>query len=611
MKNTELKSQNNQIPTLRIEQFFSIRQIIDLSISPDGKTIAYITNTNGLPNIWTISINSGWTSQITIEENAVRGLKYSPKKNTLIYQSDINGDENQQIFLIDDTGFNNRHLSESHKGSQVFFVKWNKKGTKILFTSNKRNRAYFDTYVYDIKNNSEKCVYESKSINGEFPNDWSKDERYIIFNRFYDNSNQDVLLYDTKESKMTNISEHKGNMKNLEGRFSPDDKVVYFLSDYEQEFTGLAYYKIKTGEIGWYVCEKWDITHFEFSPHGKYLLYNINENGNSKLKLKKFTKKDTVNLKTKKGNCLGFDFTPDEKKIVMLFDEPDNPNDIFVYDIKSKKYNQVTFSLTGGISRNILNSAITVKYKSFDGLEISANLYIPKGVKKDGTNPAIVWPHGGPEWQEKNNFNKYFQILTNRGYIVIAPNFRGSTGFGKTFQKKIYGDWGGAEFKDVLGSYDYLLNSGYVDKSKIAVVGGSFGGFMTLTCITKAPELWRCAVDIFGPSNLFTFLNSIPEYWKPATYELVGDPEKDKDLLQDRSPINFVDKIQCPLFIIQGKNDPRVVQAESDQIVEKLKANNKEVEYLVLHDEGHGFTKVQNQILVWNNIISFLDKQLK
>jgi dipeptidyl aminopeptidase/acylaminoacyl peptidase len=229
-------------------------------------------------------------------------------------------------------------------------------------------------------------------------------------------------------------------------------------------------------------------------------------------------------------------------------------------------------------------------------------------MEKDGKYPAIVWPHGGPEWQDKNLFNKYFQILTNRGFIVIAPNFRGSTGYGKTFQHKIYKDWGGAEFKDVLCSYDYLLETGYVDKNNISVVGGSFGGFMTLTCATRASERWKCAVDIFGPSNLFTFLNSIPEHWKPGSYALVGDPETDADMLKERSPINHVNNIKCPMLIIQGKNDPRVVQSESDQMVENLRSQNKEVEYMVLEDEGHGFSKVTNQIKVWEAISNFLEK---
>lgn len=594
----------------KVKQYYAIRQIISVSASPNSKKIAYITNTDGLPNIWTIPINGGWASQITLHDNAVKALHYSPKRNEIIFQSDVNGDENHQIYLVSDKGGESKCLSTSHAGSQVYFVDFDVKGNNILFTSNKRDKRFFDTYVLDLKTNTEECIYTSDSLNVELPNDWSKD-KYIVFERFYTNSNQDVLLYDRIDKKLINVTEHKGIMKNSHAVFNKSGSTIYFLSDYEREFTALAYYKINSGILSWEITEDWDINDYRLSKSGKYLLYSINVNGNSKLKIKNTKTGKISKLKLPGGNCLTFEFTPDEKKVILVYDSPNNPNDIFVYDIKKKKLKQITFSMIGGIPKNDFTVPDTIQYESFDGLRINANLYIPEWMEKDGTNPAVIWPHGGPEWQEKNVFSKYFHILTNRGYIVMAPNFRGSTGYGKTFQSLIYKDWGGAEFKDILKSYDYLLNTGYADKNKIAVVGGSFGGFMTLTCVTKAPELWKCAVDIFGPSNLFTFLNSIPEHWKPGTYNLVGHPENDKELLLERSPINFVDNIKCPMLIVQGANDPRVVKSESDQMVERLKSQNKTVEYLVLEDEGHGFSKVTNQIKVWELICEFLDKYLK
>ncbi len=602
---------SNKVKHYKVSQFFAIRAITGLSISPNGKTISYITNTDGLPNIWTIPIDGGWTSQITLQENAVTGLNYSPKKNELLFRSDNQGDENHQLYLISDKGGEYEYITSSHIGAQVEGFMWNSKGNKILFSSNKRDRRFFDTYIYDFKTKTEECIFQSDDIYPFVTEHWSKNERYIIYIKFYNNSNQDIFLYDTLNKTMVNITGHKGNMKNTYAKFDKKTDTIYFLSNYEREFEAIGYYKIKSGEIGWSVLEKWDINGFTFSSSGKYLLYSVNENGATKLKLKNLKSGKIKTLKLIKGNCIHFQFTPDGKKIVLIFDSPQNPNDIYVYDIKKESFKQITFSMIGGIPKNDFVIPQEIKYKSFDGLEISAYLYVPKGAKKDGTNPGVLWPHGGPEWQEKNLFNKYFQIMVNRGYVVIAPNFRGSTGYGKTFQSKIYKDWGGNELKDVLGAYDYLLNSGYTDKTNIAVVGGSFGGFMTLTCITKAPDLWKCAVDVFGPSSLLTFMDSIPEHWKPGTIELVGDPVKDRDLLIERSPINFVDNIKCPLFIVQGKNDPRVKQAESDQIAAKLTAEGKEVEYLVLEDEGHGFSKVHNQIMVWEKICNFLDTHMK
>ncbi len=595
----------------RVSQYFAIRAIMGLSVSPDSKTIAYITNTNGMPNIWTIPITGGWTNQITLMDNAVTSIYYNPKHKGIAFQSDYQGDENHQIYYIADTGGEVQYLTPSHRGSQVQFCSFNKKGDTILFSSNKRDKRFFDTYTVDINTGEEKCISQKDDIYPSIAADWSSDGKYILYQKFYNNANQDVFLYNTVTNEEINISEHKGSMKNVGCSFNKKATMVYFLSDYEREFVGLASYNVKTGKLDWEVLEKWDITNYSLSNDERSMLYSINENGTTKLKIKNHRSGKTKTLKLPKGHCVSFKFTKDDKKIVLIFDSPQNPNDIYVYDIKKEKLSQVTYSMIGGIPKHDLIVPQDITYKSFDGVEISGYLYLPKGAKKDGSYPGIVWPHGGPEWQEKNLFNKYFQIFANRGYAVIVPNFRGSTGYGKTFQHMIYKDWGGAEFKDVLGAYDYLLNSGYVDKSKIAVVGGSFGGFMCLTCVTRAPELWKCAVDVFGPSNLLTFLNSIPEHWKPGTVELVGDAEKDRDFLMERSPINYVDNITAPLLIVQGKNDPRVVKTESDQIVERLKSQNKKVEYLVLEDEGHGFSRVSNQIMVWDKICAFLESHLK
>lgn len=600
----------NKIKKYRVSQFFAIRSITGFSISPNSKKIAYITNTNGMPNIWTIPIEGGWTSQITLEENSVISLHYSPKKNEIIFQSDNKGDENYQLFSVSDTGGEVKYLTPEHFGSQINFCSFNSKGDKILFSSNKRDKRFFDTYVYDLNTNQETCIAEYNDPYPFIAADWSKNEKYILYLKFYSNSNQDIFLCNTKDNSLLNITEHTGSMKNINCTFNKKSDMIYFLSDYEREFVALAFYNIKSKKIGWLQLEKWDITDYKFSNNEKYLLYSVNENGITKLKLKNLKTSKIKNLKIPAGNCSSFKFTKDDKKIVLIYDTPQNPNDIYVYDIRTDKFKQITFSMIGGIPKNDFVVPRTIKYKSFDGLEINGFLYLPKYAKKDSSNPAIVWPHGGPEWQEKFLFHKFFQILVNRGYVVIAPNFRGSTGYGKTFQKMIYKDWGGNEFKDVIASYDYLTKSGYVDKNKVAVVGGSFGGFMTLTCITKAPDLWKCAVDIFGPSNLITFCKSVPEHWKPGVIELIGDVEKDKEFLESRSPINFIDNIKCPLLIIQGKNDPRVVKAESDQIVEKLRNQNKHVEYKILEDEGHGFSKVSNQILVWELICDFLEKNM-
>lgn len=606
------KPAQKTVKTFSIEQFFSIRTISGFSISPDNKTIFYITNTTGTPQIWSVPIQGGTPKQISVWDNAVRSVSHNPKRNELLFQSDENGNEQTQIYSISSSGGDVKHLAGDNT-SQTLFIDFTKDGNKILYCTNKRLQYNFDTFLLDLNTGKEKLVVGFDKEAPTYGESMSSDGRYVAFTRMYGNINTDIILYDTKTSKLKNITEHDpgDDIFNSGCCFDNKDKGFYYITDEGRDFKGIKYYDIKKGTSKWVVSDDWDINNYKLSKDGKFMIYSMNKNGNIapyKLNLKSGKKEK---LKLPKGNYSGLKLTKDGKKLVYLCDSPENPSEIFTYDFKAGKITQVTDSLVGGLSKDGFTKSKDVFYKSFDGLKIHALLYIPKGLKKDGKNPAIVWPHGGPEWQEIHNFSKYIQVLTNSGYIVIAPNFRGSTGYGKSFQKKIYKDWGGAEFKDVLGAYDFLKTTGYVDMNKVAVVGGSFGGFMTLTCVTKAPDLWKCAIDIFGPSNLFTFINSVPEHWKSGTDILVGNAEKDKELLKERSPINFVDNINCPMLVIQGKHDPRVVEAESKQIVNKLKKAGKPVEYILLEDEGHGFSKVSNQIKVFKAKLEFLNNNLR
>jgi len=605
-----LKTTTRRIP---VEKFFSIRTITGLDLSKDSKTIFYLTNTSGTPQIWSVPSKGGWADQITSWKDSVRAFVHNPGFKNMIFISDTNGDENLQIFSVNDDGSDVKHLSEGFENSQCIFSTFNKKGSKFLFASNKRLKYNFDNYIYDLSDGKKTLLLGFEDHHPTIAESISDDERYITFIKAYGNINNDILLYDTKDNSLTNVTEHdiKDKVLNAKTIFDKNSKGFYYISDENREFKGIKYYNIESKKSEWVVTEKWDVVHFMFSKKQKHLLWIVNKYGSHEVNLKNLKSGNIQKLKFNKGIFSSIEFTKDNKEIVFIFNDPQNPGDIYKYDFAKKKHKQITNSFIGGVSKKDFPKPKDVIYNSHDGLKIHALLYIPNGTQKNGKNPAIVWPHGGPEYQEVHNFSRYIQVMVNAGYIVIAPNFRGSTGYGKTFQKLIYKDWGGNEFKDVLGSVDFLKNSGYVDSEKIAVVGGSFGGFMCLTCITKAPDIWKCAVDIFGPSDLFTFINSVPEHWKMGVDDLVGNTSTDSEMLRERSPINFVDKIVCPLLVVQGKHDPRVVQHESEQIVNKLKSQNKSVEYILLEDEGHGFNKVSNQIKVFEAKLNFLDKYLK
>jgi dipeptidyl aminopeptidase/acylaminoacyl peptidase len=602
----------NKVKRFPVEKFFSIRSITDFSISADDKKIYFVSNTTGIPQIWSVPIDGGWADQISIWHDTVRGVKAIPKSKDIIFLSDLNGNENLQIYKLNIENGEVTHLTKGLEDSQCYYHSFNKSGTKFLFSSNHRLKYNFDSFFYDLKTGKRTLLKKFEDQYPTQPDTWSDNGRYITFVKFYGNINHDLLLLDTKTKSFLNVTEHdvKENITNADTVFDKESKGFYFISDEGREFKGVKYYNISKKKSEWIITGNHDIMSITISKDHKYLLWAENIYGSYTPKMMNLKTGKIQKLKVPKGNYSRLRFTNDTKKIVYILDSPENPADIFVYDLKKNKSKQITNSLVGGISKEAFTKPVDVFFKSFDGLKIHGLLYIPEGIKKNGSNPAVIWPHGGPEWQEIHNFNRYIQVMTNAGYIVMAPNFRGSIGYGKSFQKMIYKDWGGNEFRDVLAAVEHLKSSGFVDPDKIAVVGGSFGGFMTLTCVTKAPGIWKCAIDIFGPSNLFTFLNSIPEHWKPGAEALVGHPVDDKVMLKERSPINFVDNIQCPMLIIQGKHDPRVVEDESIQIVNKLKERNKPVEYILLEDEGHGFSKVSNQIKVFKTKLEFLNKYL-
>ncbi|HEX2787485.1 MAG TPA: S9 family peptidase [Ignavibacteria bacterium] len=607
------KKKKESVVKYPVEQFYSVRTITGYTLSPDNKTIYYITNTTGSPQIWSIPVNGGWATQITLWNQPVRDLMHSPGTNNILFLSDRDGNENHQIFMTSNKGGEVEYLSDGFEDSQTFYTDFNKKGNKLLFISNKRLKYNFDTYIKDLKSGENKLVraFDEKVICE--PSAWSPDEKHIVYSKVYSNSEHDLFLYDIDNDSFKQITGIDGEERgvNSNAKFNNKGTGFYYLSDSGREFIGIKYYDIKKDSSKWFLKSGGNIEVYKISKDGKYMVYVVNKNASKTPHLINLKTGKKVKLRLPKGNYSNVNITSDNKKLVFILDSPLNPSDIYTYNIKTKRLKQITFSLVGGINKQAFTKPKDVYYKSFDDLEIHALLYIPKGLKKDGSNPAILWPHGGPEAQEMHNFSKYIQIYCNNGYIVIAPNFRGSTGYGKNFQKMIYRDFGGAEYLDVLKSMEVLEKSGYVNMGKVAIVGGSFGGFMVLTCITRAPDLWKCAIDIFGPSNLVTFANSVPEHWKEGVARLVGDVEKDRKFLEERSPINYIDNIKCPLLVMQGKHDPRVVENESVQIVDKLRKNGKEVEYVLFEDEGHGFSKVTNTIKAFKTQLEFLDKYLR
>jgi dipeptidyl aminopeptidase/acylaminoacyl peptidase len=299
--------------------------------------------------------------------------------------------------------------------------------------------------------------------------------------------------------------------------------------------------------------------------------------------------------------------SPDGRHAALIWQGPQRPPDLYVIETKTGKARRLTDSMLGGLRPRQLIEPELVSYPSFDGREIPAWLYRPK---RRGRVPVVLSIHGGPESQERPVYMPLYQYLLSRGIAVLATNIRGSSGYGKSFQKLIHRDWGGGDVRDWDHAVKWLHRQDWVNRDRIAVWGGSYGGFAVLSCVTRLPDYWRCAVDIFGPSNLVTFVKAVPPTWKRFMDRWVGNPETEEDFLVERSPITYVEQVKAPLLVIQGAKDPRVVKPESDQMVERLRSLGREVEYEVFEDEGHGFTRRTNELRAFKLSADWLERHL-
>jgi dipeptidyl aminopeptidase/acylaminoacyl peptidase len=414
------------------------------------------------------------------------------------------------------------------------------------------------------------------------------------------------------------------------GPWSPGGKGFYVITDLEREHTGLSFYDISKSKLEWIFTPEHNIESVVLSNNGKVLAWTQNVDGYSNIYVKNLQNGEIQELSQvskRKGVIRDLKISPDGKRIGFLMSTPISPFNIYVLDIGTQRVDRLTDALIGNIPEDKMVQPELIKYNSFDSLEIQAFLYRPNNSNcNNGSNNnnnnnnnnkkfgAVLSIHGGPTAQERPTYAYagFYQYLANNGLAVLAPNFRGSTGYGKGFEKKIYHDWGGSELKDLEYATKWLVSQDWIDINRLAVFGVSFGGFATLSCITRLPHYdWKAAVDIVGPSNLITFVKTVPEHWKRFMEELVGDAEKQEDFLKERSPITYVDNMKpLSLLIIQGVNDPRVVKNESDQIVEMLRNKSIDVEYIIFEDEGHGFTKYSNLVKALKTSAEFLVKKL-
>jgi dipeptidyl aminopeptidase/acylaminoacyl peptidase len=582
------------------------------SFSPDGKRLAFISDLNGIPQIWTVPTEGGYPQLVTIGDDPVTGSQWSlTDGNSLVFSLAPGGGMNTQIYVVHPDGTGLRRLTAGGKENNEFDG-WTHDGRLLMVGSNVRDAAAIDPYLLDPATGKMDLLGKEQGLNSL--EDVSRDGKYALIARLVNRGDNDLYLLDLKTHKEILLTPHQGPGE-FNGQIAPDGRTVYLVSNKDRDLTAFA--RVRLDEKGTpgpieVVAERKEaeLDGFLLNEQGTLAVLIWNAGGKSELSMA-----ELATVKVEPGPELpaelvgGLAFSRDGKQLALAIAGSRTPSDNWVMDVASKKLRQVTFSSHAGVELSTLVRPQLVKFKAHDGLELSAWLYRPAGQQKPG--PYVISFHGGPEGQERPSFRSDYQALLSQGIGVFAPNVRGSSGFGKTFVNLDNGALRVNGVKDIKSCVDYLTTSGAADPKRIGIMGGSYGGYMTMAGVTEFPDSFAAGVDLFGIVNFATFFQHT-EPWMAAISTIeYGDPVKDADMLKSLSPIYKLDRIKAAIMVQHGANDTNVPVIEAEQIVNNLKTRGVPVEYILFPDEGHGFRKTQNRIKSTVAMVEFFAKYLK
>ncbi len=609
----ESKEVPENVTQYTIEQFYANEQIYADDFSPDESKILAVSNKTGIYNAVALPVDGSEREQLTnSQKESIFIDSYFPEDERIIYHSDKGGNEIDHIYV--------RNLDGSAKDLTPWdsvksdFAGWARDEKSMFFISNKRDHRFFDLYEMDTATFAPKMIYENSE--GLDVAAISKDKRYLALVKSITTNNNEMFLFDRQTKKLIHISEHQGDINYNPQFFDLKTQYFYYLTDEGSEYNYLKRYNLETRESEKVWETNWDVWYAYNSYNEKYRVIGVNENARTKIYLFDLSNNQQVPLPDfGEKSIVSVGISKSEKLLRLSVASSDSPDNIYVYNFDTKELKQLTHTLNPEINPEDLVQGKAVNFKSFDGMEIPAIYYQPIQSSHNVKVPGLIWVHGGPGGQSRLSYFALIQYLVNHGYAILAVNNRGSGGYGKSFFKMDDQKHGDVDLKDCIAGKNFLDSTQVVDRNKIGIIGGSYGGYMVMQALTSAPDSFAVGVDLFGVTNWLRTLRSIPPYWesfKKALYEEMGNPyTSDSVMLYNISPLFHAKNVKNPVMVLQGANDPRVLKVESDEIVSGVKANNVPVEYVVFDDEGHGFVKKDNEISGYKKILEFLNKYLK
>jgi len=580
------------------------------SFSPDGKRIAFVSNMTGTPQIFTVATAGGWPDQVTAFEDPVGGVSWSPEGSWLAFSLAPGGGMNSQVYLARPDGSGVKRLTDGGKETNNLGI-WARDGHALALGSNRRDGAAIDAYLYDVASEKMRLAVENRGI-GSF-SDLTRDGRAAILSRLVSRGDNNLYFVDLATAKETLLTPHEGP-GSFGGAFSRDGRTVYLAENAGRD--RVAFARARLGVNGApgpieVLAERADaeLSDFEIDDAGRKAALLWNVAGKSEIEVRDLGTGKTVSRPRLPGEIAGgLTFSRDGRLLAMTLSGAATPSDIWVLDLATGRFRQVTHSPHAGVDLRKLVRPELIRFPAHDGLEISGWLYRPAGAPP---YPMVLSFHGGPEGQERPGFNSTYQALLANGIAVFAPNVRGSSGFGKKFVNLDNGVLRKNGVKDIESCVARVVGAGLADPKRIGIMGGSYGGYMVMAGLTEYPETFAAGADLFGVVNFETFFKHT-EPWMAAISKIeYGDPDKEADMLRDLSPIHKVDRVVAPTIVLHGANDTNVPVVEAEQVVESLKKRGVPVEYVLFPDEGHGFRKTPNRIRAAVAIVQWFTRYLK
>lgn len=606
------------------ERYLNVRSAYGASFSSDGKHLSFLSDITGVAEVWSVPVNvhatqSAWPEQLTFRGERVSSAEFSPVEDVLLLTADTGGSELTQLYTLRGDG---SVLTAQTDRPDIIYTSpvWSPDGQRIAYVSNERDRRYFDVYERELASGEIRCLLQHDGTNEVIS--YAPDGKQVLVNRSESNVRDCLLLVDTVtgETRMLTPEVSEGTAEHRFPAWSVDGQGkqgLYLLSTRGRQFQTLAWLDLATTEMTYVRENKWDSEALALTPDGTRMALVMNQNGYSKMEL--FDVSHGYRARKPLPGPMGalppgvmreITWSKDGKRLAFTLDSANDASDIWVWDVEERALWRATRSATGGIPRSMFAAPSLVHYPTFDERQIPAFLYLPE-TEQARNLPVVVYVHGGPEGQSRLLYNPVIQYLVSSGYAVLVPNVRGSTGYGYEYQSLDDVRLRMDSVRDLQYAALWLSERGIADPKRIAVMGGSYGGFMVLSAVTTYPDIWAAGVDIVGIANFVTFLENTGPWRRKNREAEYGSLEHDREFLEQISPIRSVDRITAPLFVVHGANDPRVPVGEAEQIVAALQQRNVPVEYLRFADEGHGLIKRANRLVAYPAIARFLDVYVK